>query len=83
MDYFGKLAQANGRLKAASVGVVIEQRGDRHKAHYLAEGGTAATWEGDYWKVYRHLPPDMALSADEMARLIEGSKANSKSRTRA
>lgn len=29
MDISGKIAQANGRLKAANVGVKIEQRGDR------------------------------------------------------
>ena len=55
---------------------------DRYEVHYLAEGGTAATWEGDYWKVYKHLRSDATLDPIEMKRLIDATSANSKTRTR-
>jgi len=143
MDISGKLAQANGRLESANVGVRIEQRGDRpllratlppkpgstgkgmhqqqlsigvranpaglkeaelearkigvllessnfdwtpylktanstpitcanwidrFQQHYLTNGGTVATWEGGYWKVFRHLPPGAPLDAATLDR---------------
>lgn len=158
MDISGKLAQANGRLKAANVGVTIEQQGDRlrlrstfpprpgssrkqpyqqrlclgvranpaglkeaeaearkigallscrefdwtpylrksspspqsaqewierYREHYLSNDGTQATWEGDYWKVYRRLPLNQPLDVGVMEACILGTKANTKSRVRA
>lgn len=158
MDISGKLAQANGRLESASVGVRIEQRygrlllratlppkpgstakglhqqrlslgvranpaglkeaeqearrigvllntGDfdwlpylktsngtpltcadwieRYRSHYLNNGGTVTTWEGDYWKVFRQLPPGALLDAATMDQLIGSIKPNTKSRVRA
>lgn len=158
MDIIGRLAQANGRLRAANVGVSIEQRGDRlllrailpprpgsskrqpyqqrlllgvranpaglkeaeqeawkagallnckefdwspylresspppqfiqewverYHRHYLENGGTQATWEGDYWKIYRLLPQDASLTQDVLEACILGISANTKSRARA
>lgn len=158
MDISGKIRQVNGRLKAAKVGVSVEQNGDRLRLRatlppppgsakgepyqqrialglmanpdglrhaekqarllgaqlaakefawenwgkvsagkvwacgaavaslesaYLAGGGSAETWAGDYLKALRGLPQDEPLTADVLRALVEGTAPNSRSRIRA
>lgn len=157
MDLAGRISQTNGRLKAASVGVRVEQKGDRlylratfpprpgsrktepyqqrlalgfhatpqglsqaekearkigglldlnqfswdqyrrterpergtceewiekHKVQYLEKGGKPETWQGDYWKAFKHLPQHQALTVELLEALIDRTSENSKSRKR-
>lgn len=53
------------------------------KLHYLAAGGSADTWEGDYFKPLRKLPQGAELSAELLLQLVESTTPNSRSRVRA
>lgn len=52
------------------------------KAAYLAAGGTLDTWEGDYYKPLRKLPPGAVVTAELLRQLVEGTTPNSRSRVR-
>lgn len=49
---------------------------------YLGNGGNRDTWEGDYLKALDKLPPLATLTGDVLRTLIEGTKANSRTRVR-
>lgn len=158
MDISGKLAQVNGRLRAAKVGVGVEVLGDRlrlratlpprpgsqktnpyqqrislglpanldglrqaekearlvgaqlaarefewsrwvsgatgdklvcgvaiakFERHYLDQGGTSETWQGDYYKALKNLPPEATLTGDLLVAFVCGTKPNTKARVRA
>lgn len=61
-----------------SCGAAIEA----FKAAYLAAGGTADTWEGDYYKPLRKLPQAATLGAELLRQLVEGTTPHSRSRVR-
>ncbi len=56
---------------------------DALKEKYLAEGGTLDTWNGDYWKALKKLPPDAHLTSEVLETLVLGTKANTRTRVRA
>jgi integrase len=56
---------------------------DALKEKYLAEGGTLGTWNGDYWKALKKLPPEAKLTADVLETMVLGTKANTRTRVRA
>lgn len=53
------------------------------RASYLADGGTVATWEGDYQKVLGKLPQDGKLTKALLTKFVQHWPANSRSRIRA
>lgn len=157
MDLTGKIAQCNGRLKAANVAIRIEQRGNRlllrgtlppkptstkssphqqrlspnlpanpaglreaeklarlisaqmatgefswvpwqrsgstpqscedwiekFEQHYLGNGGSTATWAGDYLKIFKLLPPTANLDVSVLVGVIAKTAPNTKTRQRA
>jgi integrase len=160
MDFSGKLAQVNGRLKASRVGVTVEQHGGKlrlratlppkpgstktddyqqrisiglpanlaglreaerearlvgaqlasrefswarylgaealpetkpcerwvnefHRHYIQVNGGKETTWQGDYAKVLKKLPPHSPLTPQQLETLILKTKPNTKSRVRA
>jgi integrase len=54
-----------------------------YKTHYLGQGGTTTTWEGDYAKPLGKLPTQATLSAELLETLVRATRANSRSRQRA
>lgn len=54
----------------------------KFERHYLANGGSRETWEGDYLKALRKLPKDATLTPELLTVLVEGTQANSRSRVR-
>lgn len=158
MDISGKLRQVNGRLKASSVKVRVEQAGDRLRlratlpprpgssraephqqrislglpanpaglrqaekearlvgaqlaarefnwgrwchgdtgdtwacgaaieafaAQYLAAGGSPETWDGDYKKALKNLPPEAPLTGEVLQTMVIRTKENTRTRVRA
>ena len=55
---------------------------ERFREHYLSMGGSQDTWEGDYWKVLKKIPPDEAITSAGLEAVIKGTKANTKTRQR-
>jgi integrase len=55
----------------------------RFKAHYLSQGGSPDTWQGDYHKALVKLPPQATLTADLLETMVKGTQANTRSRQRA
>ena len=53
------------------------------EARYLAEGGRASTWAGDYYKVLKHLPQDKKLTKRQLNAFVQRWEPNSRSRRRA
>ena len=51
--------------------------------HYLQSGGSAETWQGDYFKVLQHLPQDKPLTPRRLTQLLERWLPNTRSRHRA
>lgn len=49
---------------------------------YLGQGGKEDTWQGDYWKPLKHLPPKAMLTADALEALALATQPNTKSRQR-
>ena len=54
-----------------------------YQVDYLANGGQLDTWEGDYLKVFRRLPLDSPLSPAVLEAVVNGTRANTRSRQRA
>lgn len=51
--------------------------------HYLENGGSADTWQGDYYKALRKLPPEAQLSTDVLETLVLSTRPNTRTRVRA
>lgn len=56
---------------------------DLYKAHYLGQGGTVTTWDGDYAKPLGKLPAQATLSVELLETLVRATRANTRSRQRA
>ncbi|NEQ46989.1 MAG: site-specific integrase [Leptolyngbya sp. SIOISBB] len=56
---------------------------DRFQKDYISKGGKLDTWEGDYLKIYRRLPPESPLSGALLETMVKGTKDNTRSRQRA
>ncbi|NEQ47017.1 MAG: hypothetical protein F6K00_27135 [Leptolyngbya sp. SIOISBB] len=54
----------------------------RFEKHYLNQGGSKDTWNGDYWKIYKRLPKTAAVSPDVFTALTEGTIPNTRTRQR-
>jgi hypothetical protein len=54
-----------------------------YKTHYLGQGGTTTTWDGDYAKPLGKLPTQAKLSAELLETLVRATRVNSRSRQRA
>lgn len=52
-----------------------------HQA-YLGRGGNEDTWQGDYWKPLKKLPPKATLTAEVLETLALATKPNTRSRQR-
>jgi integrase len=50
---------------------------------YLAKGGTLTTWDGDYAKIYKLLPPGERLTPALTLKVITGTTPNTRTRQRA
>jgi hypothetical protein len=55
----------------------------KFQRHYLAQGGNPETWQGDYMKVLKRLPPDAPLTGELLEAFVCGTTPNTKARTRA
>ena len=53
------------------------------EARYLAEGGRASTWAGDYYKVLKHLPQDKTVTKRQLDAFVQRWEPNTRSRRRA
>lgn len=52
------------------------------KDHYLANGGSLDTWEGDYDKAFKKLAPDAELHPDLLETLVRATTPNTRTRQR-
>ncbi|MEO0885209.1 MAG: integrase [Cyanobacteria bacterium J06648_10] len=85
-DRVGKLLELgkfewNPYIRHQSIGSVAEWVG-KLKAEYFAEGGSVATWEGDYEQSYKKLPPDRQLTVRLLVKVAKETAPNSKVRQR-
>lgn len=54
----------------------------KFERHYLNQGGSRDTWEGDYLKVYKRLPENATIAPDVLTALVEGTTPNTRTRQR-
>jgi hypothetical protein len=56
---------------------------DLYHQDHRDRGVSETTWQGDYWKILKHLPPDEILTRDLLHTLVTRTNANTKTRKRA
>ena len=54
-----------------------------YRKHYLKQGGTLDTWEGDYEKALKHLPSKALLTIEALEALVNATTPHTRSRQRA
>jgi integrase len=64
------------------LGVSIKVLIEKFKDDFFSKGRSVETWNVDYWKVFKHLPPDRAISTDLIMELVKKTEPNSKTRKR-
>lgn len=74
---------ANWGVEAGSESWTCGAAIDALREKYLSEGGTLDTWNGDYWKALKKLPPEAKLTTDLLETLVLGTKVNTRTRVRA
>lgn len=50
---------------------------------FFSKGGTETTWTGDYWKIYKLLPPDEPLTLSLLLQVVQATAPNTRTRKRA
>ena len=54
----------------------------KFERHYLNQGGSVDTWQGDYLKVYKRLPQNAPIGPDVLTALAESTAPNTRTRQR-
>lgn len=56
---------------------------ERYRNYFFRKGGSETSWKGDYWKIFKRLPPDEPLSAEILEQVILATQPHTKTRKRA
>lgn len=56
---------------------------EKFREDFFQRGSSETTWQGDYWKVLKHLPPNAKMTPNLLHSLVISTPVNTRSRRRA